>query len=50
MVPYFKLVLGIALFGLGALYAGTVGIGATLGWLKSGVQKIRPSYAPASVI
>ncbi len=47
-VPYFKLVLGIALLGVGAIYVGLVAIPTILGWLKAGLQKIRPS-APASV-
>ena len=49
LVPYFKLVLGFALLGVGAIYVSSVAIGTTLGWLKAGLQRIRPSYAPASV-
>ena len=48
VVPYFKLVLGIALLGVGTIYVSLVAIPTTLGWLKAGLQKIRPS-APASV-
>ncbi len=48
VVPYFKLVLSIALLGVGAIYVSLVAIPTTLGWLKAGLQKIRPS-APASV-
>ena len=48
-VPYFKLVLGIALLGVGAFYGSSVAIGTTLIWLKAGLQKIRPGYAPGSV-
>ena len=48
VVPYFKLVLGIALVGVGTIYVSLVAIPTTLGWLKAGLQKIRPS-APASV-
>ena len=47
-VPYFKLVLGIAVLGMGAIYVCLVAIPTTLGWLEAGFQKIRPS-APASV-
>ena len=46
--PYFKLVLSIALMGVGAIYLCLVAIPTTLGWLKAGLQKIRPS-PPASV-
>ncbi len=49
VVPYFKLMLGFALLGVGAFYVSSVAIGTTLGWLKAGLQKIRPSYVPASV-
>ncbi len=49
LVPYFKLVLGFALLGVGAFYVSSVAIGMTLGCLKAGLKKIRPSYAPASV-
>ena len=49
LVPYFKLMIGIALLGVGALYVSSVAIGTTVGWLKSGLQKLWPSYAPASV-
>ena len=47
-VPYFKLVLGIALLGVGAIYVCLVPIPTTLGLLKAGLQRIRPS-APSSV-
>ena len=46
--PYFKLVLSIALMGVGAIYLCLVAIPTTLGCLKAGLQKIRPS-PPASV-
>ena len=49
LVPYFRLVLGFALLGVGAFYVSSVAISTTLGWLKAGVQKIRLSYAPASI-
>ena len=49
VVPYFKLVIGLALLGVGAFYVSSVAIGTTVGWLKAGIQKIRPGYAPASV-
>ena len=48
VVPYFNLVLGIALLGVGTIYVSLVAIPTTLGWLKAGLQKIRPS-APTSV-
>ncbi len=48
-VPYFKLMIGIALLGVGALYVSSVAVSTTLGWLKAGAQRIRPNYAPASV-
>ena len=48
LVPYFKMVLGIALLGMSALYACTVAIGKTLSWLKTALRKIKPSQPPAS--
>ena len=42
LVPYFKLVLVIALLGVGALYACTVAISKTLSWLSTALRKIRP--------